>query len=68
MTIEFRNREDEYIKQWPNWTGVIPAVGDTVLIHFGDYCDTEESYDVEQRVISGINPDKVVLYINYIIQ
>lgn len=67
MTIEFRNREDEYIKQWPNWNGKIPSIGDTVLIHFGDYCEDEESYEVEKRIISGINPDKVVLIINYVI-
>lgn len=22
----------EFIKQWPNWTGVVPAVGDMVVL------------------------------------
>ena len=36
MYIEFRHREGGYIKQWPNWTGEIPMVGDIVVIHYGD--------------------------------
>lgn len=64
MTIEFRNRDDVYIKQWPNWTGVIPNQGDTVVIHFGDYAEESYSYEVEERIIDGTKPDKVVLIID----
>lgn len=65
MTIEFRNRNDEYIKQWSNWTGVIPNKGDTVVIHFGDYAEESYSYEVEELIIDGTKPDKVVLIIDY---
>ena len=65
MTIEFRNRDYKYVKQWPNWTGIIPIAGDTVVIHFGDYAEEEYSYEVEERIIDGTNTDKVVLIINY---
>lgn len=64
MFIEFRDREGGYIKQWPNWSGIVPVVGDTVLIHFGDYNEKEEAYYVEDRYISGTEPDKIVLYVN----
>ena len=63
MYIEFRDVTNGYIKQWPNWTGVVPMVGDTVLIHYGDYNEIEESYIVKRRTISGIEPDKVVLHV-----
>lgn len=63
MTIEFRNRDSEYIKQWPNWDGVIPMIGDTVVLHFGYDNETEEYYNVEGREISGTDSDKIVLYI-----
>lgn len=63
MLIEFRDENCCYIKQWPNWTGVIPAVGDTVLLHYGDDNEQEECYRVEEREISGTKPDKVTLYI-----
>lgn len=36
MTIEFRDKNGDYIKQWPNWNGEIPQKGDTVVLHFGD--------------------------------
>lgn len=66
MTIEFRNRDDKYIKQWPNWDGVIPMIDDTVVLHFGDNNEIEEYYEVEGREISGTKSDKIVLYINKI--
>ena len=63
MTIEFRTIWGDYIKQWPNWSGVVPMVGDEVLLHFGDYNEEESRYKVKTRVISGTEPDKVILYI-----
>lgn len=63
MTIEFRNRDGEYIKQWPNWDGVIPMIDDTVVLHFGYDNEIEEYYEVEGREISGLDSSKIVLYI-----
>lgn len=66
MTIEFRLRNGDYIKQWPNWTGVVPIVGDHVLLHFGDNNEEETEYMVTGRGISGTEPDKVLLMIEEI--
>ena len=64
FTIEFR---DEicwgYIKQWPNWDGVIPVVGDIVVLHFGDYNEIEEEYKVISRKILGDDSDKIILMV-----
>ena len=51
----------EFIKQWPNWTGVVPAVGDMVVLHFGDYKEEECIYSVRLRVIDGTRPDLIKL-------
>lgn len=64
MTIEFRTRDFSYIKQWPNWTGVIPVIGDTIILHFGDYNEKAETYRVEDRHISGTEPDKIIICID----
>ena len=53
----------EFIKQWPNWTGVVPGVGDMVVLHFGDYKEEECIYSVRLRVIDGTRPDLIKLYI-----
>lgn len=63
MTIEFRDRDGNYIKQWSNWNGVIPMIDDTVVLHFGDNNEIEEYYEVEGREISGTDSDKIILYI-----
>lgn len=64
MTIEFRS--GHYLKQWPNWSGEIPQKGDVVLLHFGDNNEIEERYIVQRRVISGTNPDKVIVEVEWI--
>lgn len=61
MTIEFRDKNGNYIKQWPNWSGEIPQRGDTVVLHFGDENEERKEYDVLYRKISGTEPDKVVV-------
>jgi hypothetical protein len=59
MTIEFIGHYR--IKQWPNWSGEIPQKGDVVLLHFGDNNEEEREYIVQRRIISGTNPDKVIV-------
>ncbi len=63
MTIEFNDEQGNYIKQWPNWSGVTPIKDDHVLLHFGDNNEKEVEYLVTGRGISGIEPDKVLLII-----
>lgn len=53
----------EFIKQWPNWSGVVPAVGDMVVLHFGDNNEEECRYTVSLRVIDGTRPDFICLFI-----
>ena len=43
----------KYIKQWPNWSGVVPALGDVVVLHYGDNNEEERPYQVRHRVIDG---------------
>lgn len=62
----YRNGTGEFIKQWPNWTGVVPAVGDMVVLHYGDDNEEECTYTVRLRVIDGTRPERIDLYIDEI--
>lgn len=53
----------KYIKQWPNWSGVVPALSDVVVLHYGDNNEEERTYLVRHRVIDGTKPDIVKIYI-----
>ena len=60
----YKNGSGEFIKQWPNWTGVVPAVGDMVVLHYGDDNEEERTYTVRLRVIDGTRPERIDLYID----
>ncbi len=60
----YKNDTGEFIKQWPNWSGVVPAVGDMVVLHYGDDNEEEYTYTVRLRVIDGTRPDRIGLYID----
>lgn len=64
MTIHFYS--GSYIKSWPNWSGVIPQIGDTVLLHFCDNNEEEMRYYVVGRVISGTSPDSIVIHLEWL--
>jgi len=53
----------EFIRQWPNWTGVVPVMDDIVVLHFGDYNEEECIYSVRLRVIDGTRPDYIKIFI-----
>lgn len=59
----YENGSGLLIKQWPNWTGVVPAVGDMAVLHFGDNNEDEQGYVVKMRVIDGTRPDYIRLFI-----
>ena len=59
----YKNGTGEFIKQWPNWTGVVPAVGDLVVLHYGDYNEEDVTYRVRLRVIDGTRPDYIKIFI-----
>jgi hypothetical protein len=62
----YENGTGIYIKQWPNWTGVVPTVDDLVVLHYGD--DNEEAvpYRVRLRLIDGTRPDYIKIFIERI--
>ena len=60
----YKNGTGEFIKQWPNWMGVVPAVGDMVVLHYGDDNEDERTYTVRLRVIDGTRPERIDLYID----
>jgi hypothetical protein len=73
MTIRFikaqsgtQRVKNQWSKDWPNWTGVVPQVGDTVLLHFGDYNEECVPCNVVKRYIDGTNPDVVTCLIENI--
>ena len=51
------------IKQWPNWSGVVPSVDDLVVLHYGDDNEYAEAYRVRLRVIDGTRPDYIKIFI-----
>ena len=53
----------KFIKDWPNWTGVVPVVDDVVVLHSGDNNKEEHPYVVRIRAIDGTRPDKITLFI-----
>jgi hypothetical protein len=55
----------EFIKQWPNWTGVVPVMDGHVALHFGDDNEEERLYSVRLRIIDGTRPDIIKLYVRY---
>ncbi len=58
-----QSTKDQWSKDWPNWTGVVPQVGDMVLLHFGDYNEECVPCKVVKRYIDGTNPDVVTCLI-----
>ena len=59
----YENGTGRFIKQWPNWSGVVPAIGDLVVLHYGDDNEEELSYRVCLRVIDGTRPEYIKLFI-----
>ena len=45
--------EKKYLRDWVNWDGEVPQMGDALLIHFGDDNEEEHKYRVVGRVIDG---------------
>jgi hypothetical protein len=63
VQITFYNQDNILVKQWHNWPGVVPMIGDMVVLHFGDYNEEKESCKVIGRFIDGTEPDKIAIRI-----
>ena len=68
ITIEIVDWEGTYIKQW-QWLDnmPIPQVGDTLLLHFGDFNEDECKVNVTQRIFSGTRPSVICLVVDFVI-
>lgn len=60
MTIHFFV-DGNYLKSWPNWSGVIPQIGDKVELL--DYNEIKEKYQVIDRLISGTAHESIQIYL-----
>lgn len=49
--------------EWPNWSGVVPQIGDTVLLHYGDYNEECVPLKVVERYIDDTKPECVTCLI-----
>lgn len=58
--------EKKYLRDWVNWTGEVPMIGDIVLIHFGDNNEKEYKYRVVCRVIDGRYPASIDIIVSLI--
>ena len=57
-------RKRKYLRDWVNWTGEVPNMGDIVLIHFGDDNEEEYKYRVVGRIIDGRKPADVDIVVS----
>ena len=64
ITIEFRTTEGYYIKQWPNWYGPIPTMGDHIWMHFGDDHLEVEEFAIDYCIIDDEEPDKLICMVH----
>lgn len=64
MTLEFRNRKGECLKEWRDWCGEIPQKDDTVLIFKDDNETVWSWYCVLYRKISEKLPDRVIVILD----
>lgn len=65
MTIHFFV-DGNYLKSWPNWSGVIPQIGDKVELNFGDYNEEKMRYKVVDRLISGTAHESIQIYLEWV--
>lgn len=66
MTIIINDMNGNYSGVWHNWDGrVVPQIGDTLIIHFGDNNEEAQSCKVVGRVLDGTRPDMVYLTTDY---
>lgn len=66
MTIIINDCDGCYTKMWHNWDrNIVPQVGDTLLIHFGDDNEVTQQVKVIARVFDGTRPDMVYLTTDY---
>lgn len=66
MTIIINDCDGLFTKTWYNWDDrMIPQVGDTLIIHFGDNNERAHQVKVIARVFDWTRPDMVYLTTDY---
>lgn len=63
MTLEFRDINNNYIKQWHNWENEVPQKNDVVTLHYGDRNEESVDYVVVNRLFDGTKPNKVTIFV-----
>lgn len=65
MNISIINKKDELVDLWVAWSGVIPSVGDNILVRVGDYKEIPVMLTVIERRIDGTKPNKLILVVDW---
>lgn len=64
MDIKIISKKNEYVETWINWQGVVPSVGDTIVVSLGDFREIPVNRPVLERIIDGKRPSMVTLIID----
>lgn len=62
--ITFSNGKKQILKTWWDWQGVIPQVGDVIILHWGPNSEEEDPWKVTSRIISGTEEKKLTLVLD----
>lgn len=65
MNIVIRNKKNEIVDIWADWSGVVPTIGDTIVARTGDHKEITINRVVLGRFIDVNKPDKVTLIIDF---
>jgi len=65
MNIVIRNKKNEIVDIWADWSGVVPVIGDTIVVRTGDHREITINKVVLGRFIDVNKPEKVILIIDF---
>lgn len=65
MNIVIRNKKNEVVDIWADWSGVVPVIGDTIVVRTGDHREITIHKVVLGRFIDVNKPEKVTLIIDF---
>lgn len=65
MNIVIRNKRNEIVDIWADWSGIVPAIGDTIVVRTGDHREITINKVVLGRFIDVNKPENVILIIDF---